>query len=198
MAVRQKSKFAIELSTALKLWSEGPNGIDLESLRDELGVDRRSWRDVLSGSRIIESRMSDLYAVLFRRTQLLQADPTNIPNRPGQPGMVRRWSFKNLTTWWEKRFPDEFETKEVQQLLSQTRGAKESGYLFEEPSGNESQELVSLDEFLTDLMEGESQARAEFCLTNRDLLRRLSEKMLVLSSQTPVREGVLKLKGVVK
>lgn len=196
MTGRQKTEYAVALGQALRHWSEGANGVDLESLRVELDIDTRSWRDVLSGSRIIESRKSDLYAVLFRRTGLLEADPTNIPDRPGKPRLVRRWTIDNLASWWQSRYPDEFVTREVQRLLSQTRGAKETNFMYEEPEGEESEELREIESSLDSIIEGNAETRAAFCRANREILRRISEKMLVLSSQKNVREGVLKLKGV--
>lgn len=196
MAGRQKTEYAVALGQALKHWSEGPEGADLETLREELDIDTRSWRDVLSGSRIIESRKSDLYAVLFRRTRLLEADPTNIPDRPGKPRLIRRWTIDNLASWWQSRYPDEFMTRDVQRLLSQTRGAKETNFVYEETEEEESQELREIENALDLIIKGDAETRAAFCRANREILRRISEKMLVLSSQKNVREGVLKLKGV--
>lgn len=195
MPIRQKQQYAVTLANALKKWSE-ESGITLTTLRVELGVDSRSWRDVLSGTRIIEDRKPDLYARLLRRTGLLEADPTAIPNRGGSAITIRRWTFAQLVSWWKSEFPDEFETEEVQFLLARTRGAKDSHFHFEMPDGEESAELIQFKDFLIELVEGDMQFREQFCKNNRILLRKIIELMRVLNSNPTVREEILKLQGV--
>mgnify|MGYP000367212695 CR=1 FL=1 len=196
MPSREKQQYAVNLEKALKNWSKD-TGISLEDLRVELDVDPRSWRDLLSGARIIESRKADLYAQLFRKTGLIQADPTAIPNRGGSVLVVRRWTYEQLTTWWQTRYPDECDMPEVKLLLSKTLGAKEAGVHFEIPDGAESLELIGFKDFLTDLMQGDKEFRDQFYRNNRTLLRKIIEMMNILNSNPQVREELLNLKGVV-
>ncbi len=196
MPTRQKQQYAVNLAHALKEWSK-KTGTSLEDLRFEIDVDPRSWRDVLAGARIIESRKSDLYAQLFRRTGLIEADPTAIPNRGGGVLVVRQWTYEQLSNWWQSRYPDECEMPEVKLLLSKTRGAKDSGVHFEMPDGEESLELVEFKEFLSSLMQGDKEFRDHFYRNNRTLLRKIIEMMNILNSNPQVREELLNLKGVV-
>lgn len=190
---RQRER-ALALASALKTWASKNNYHILRRLADDLKVDYTTWEDITRGKRFVESRYPDFYARLYRMTGLIEADPTNLPEKNNHK--PRKWSLDQLIGWWQKRYPEEFYTEEVQHLIANTRAGKDEQYEPVIPTGNETPLLLEVENFLSQILSYTATDRATFCANNRASIQRLISVLSILGQPEQPREQLINLMEV--
>lgn len=129
----QRLEWSRALSLALKAWLRKEGYTPAKRLATELGIDSSTWGRIASGSGITQKK--EVYAKIFARTGLREADPRSVPpiviTLPRGGETIRSISMEEseFQEWMDKEgkkyFPSEFSSP-VGKTPSPTTGTQSS------------------------------------------------------------------------
>lgn len=181
--------WANALSIALKVWCDNNGYKPRITLASELGITRNAWDHITRGDTIIGDTDPDIYARIYQKTLLPEADPRKIPSKAD--GTVRRWPPEVLETWWRDNFPDDINKSVVQSALNGNRVRRENRPVTSNTTGE--QWIIDTVRRLEKVKMATPQAREEFYLKNSGILKQLELLAGTLNQPWDERETAISM-----